>query len=368
MELFHILILIVITLLSAIYVYFKISFNYWRSKGVPYVEPVFPYGSIKGYATELHPSEFTQRIYKQFKATTKFVGMYFFARPAILIFDLDLVKNVLVKDFEHFADRGHYYNKKKDPLSANLYAVDEPEWRKLRPKITPTFSSAKMKFMFSTVVEVGDRLCEALQKMVNENDEIEIKDVLSKYTTDVIGRCAFGIECNSFENPNAEFRQMGLATSEKPRHSQFVAAFKNNWPVLARKLSLKSVRDDVSEFYLKVVSDTIEYREANNVQRNDFMDLLLKMKNDPAADRKLTVHEIGAQVYQFFLAGFETTWVTLTYCLYELAMNKEIQDRVRDEIRTAFKKHNGKITYEMMADLTYVEQVIMGNRQYSYFN
>lgn len=360
MELIHLLVLILIGLLSAIYAYFKMSYNYWQSKGVPYVEPIFPYGSIKGYGTKLHSSEFMQRIYNQFKATSKFVGLYIFARPAMLIFDMELIKNVLVKDFDHFTDRGVYYNKEDDPLAAHLFAVDGPEWRVLRPKLTSTFTSGKMKFMFPTVVEVGDRLRETLLKMVRQNDELEIKDVLARYTTDVIGTCAFGIECNSLENPNAEFREKGLATFDKPRHGQFIAAFKNTFRALSRKLHLKSLHDDVSEFFLKVVYDTVEYREANKVQRNDFMDLLIKIKNDQVAERKLTMNEIAAQAFVFFLAGFETSSTTLAYCLYELAMNQEIQNKARGEIRNAFKKHGGQFTYEMMADLTYVDQVLHG--------
>lgn len=364
MELLHILLLILTGLLSVIYAYFKISYNYWQSKGVPFVEPIFPYGSIKGYGTKLHSSEFMQRIYNRFKSTTKFVGLYIFARPAILIFDMELIKHVLVKDFDHFTDRGLYYNKEDDPLAAHLFAVNGPEWRVLRPKLTPTFTSGKMKFMFPTVVEVGDRLRETLLKMVRENGELEIKDVLARYTTDVIGTCAFGIECNSLEDPSAEFRGMGLATFEKPRHGQLLSAFKNNFPAFSLKLRLKSLHDDVTEFFLKVVFDTVGYREANNVRRNDFMDLLIKMKNDEVAERRLTVNEIAAQAFVFFLAGFETSSTTLAYCLYELAMNEEIQSRARDEIRSAFKKHAGQFTYEMMADMPYVDQVINGKSNF----
>lgn len=119
MELVTILILFLVGLVSAIYAYFKYSFTYWQSKGVAFVEPIFPYGSIKGFATKYHSSEFMQIIYNKFKATTRFVGLYIFARPAILIYDQELIKNVLIKDFEHFTDRGMYYNNEDDPLSAH---------------------------------------------------------------------------------------------------------------------------------------------------------------------------------------------------------------------------------------------------------
>ena len=37
--------------------------------------------------------------------------------------------------------------------------------------------------------------------------------------------------------------------------------------------------EDVSFYFRKMVKDTVEYRETNNVHRNDFMQLLIQMKN-----------------------------------------------------------------------------------------
>lgn len=121
---------------------------------------------------------------------------------------------------------------------------------------------------------------------------------------------------------------------------------------------MKTVRDDVSAFFLKAVNDTVDHREKNNIQRNDFMDILIDLKNQK--ENKLTVNEIAAQAFIFFLAGFETSATTLTYALYELALNKEIQDRARHEIRAVLKKHNGQFTYDAMMEMTFVEQIISG--------
>lgn len=360
MDIFYILVLILVSLLSAIYAYFKHAFNYWASKGVPYVEPSFPYGSVKGYGTTIHPGYFMQNIYHKFKSTTKFVGLYFFARPAMLIYDLDLIKHVLAIDFEYFTDRGFYYNKEDEPLSGNLFAVDGKEWRELRPKLTSSFSSGKLKYMFPTVVDIGHRLRDTLTKMVATDEVMEIKDVLARYTTDVIGTCAFGIECNSLDDPDAEFRQKGMITFEKPRHGYFGGALKQHFKSLARKLGVKNLHDHVSEFFLKVVFDTVAYREANDVHRHDFMELLIKMKNEDVIERRLTLNEIAANTFVFFMAGFETSSTMLTYCLYELAMNKDIQDKARAEVQASFKKHGGEFSYEMMAEMPYCDQVLKG--------
>lgn len=156
-----------------------------------------------------------------------------------------------------------------------------------------------MKFMFHTVVEVGNRFRDCLFDVIKDHDELEIKELLARFTTDVIGTCAFGIECNSLKDPNAEFRKYGREMFAKPRHSTYFFALINGFKDLARKLHVKNLRDDVSEFFMKVVRDTVEYREKNDVHRNDFMDILINLKNQENTDKEkaVTLNEIAAQAY-----------------------------------------------------------------------
>lgn len=217
-----------------------------------------------------------------------------------------------------------------------------------------------MKFMFPTVVEIGDRLKDCLINFVKQNDELEIRDLMARFTTDVIGTCAFGIECNSLKDPNAEFRHYGRKAFGEPRHSPLTFMFLRGFKNAARKLHIKNVCDDISEFFMKVVCDTVEYREKNHINRNDFMDILIELKNEGKNDKdKITLNELTAQAFVFFLAGFETSSTTLTFCLYELAMNLDIQTKTRQVIREALNKY-GKFTYEMMLDMPYVDQVLQG--------
>lgn len=116
--------IITVSLLTILYLYFKKSFSYWKSRNVPHIEPTIPYGNIEGLSSKAHVSFIMQDIYKKMKGVDKFCGVYFFVRPIALLLDLDLIKNVLVKDFSNFNERGIYYNEKDDPLSAHLFSLD----------------------------------------------------------------------------------------------------------------------------------------------------------------------------------------------------------------------------------------------------
>jgi len=75
---------------------------------------------------------------------------------------------------------------------------------------------------------------------------------------------------------------------------------------------------------------------------------------------KLTLLEAAAQAYVFFLAGFETSSTTATYCLYELAQHQDLQNKVRTEIDEILNKH-GELTYNAVNEMTYLHKVVNGN-------
>jgi len=66
-----------------------------------------------------------------------------------------------------------------------------------------------MKMMFSALIDVGRQLRDVLHKSSTE-EEADIKDIMARFTTDVIASVAFGVESNSLKNPDVEFRKMGI--------------------------------------------------------------------------------------------------------------------------------------------------------------
>jgi cytochrome P450 family 6 len=82
----------------------------------------------------------------------------------------------------------------------------------------------------------------------------------------------------------------------------------------------------------------------------------------------MTMDEMAAQVFIFFIAGFETSSTTMGFCLYELALNPDIQQRVRDEIDTVLLKHGGAITYEAIQDMEYLDKTVSGETHISSFH
>jgi cytochrome P450 family 6 len=74
------------------------------------------------------------------------------------------------------------------------------------------------------------------------------------------------------------------------------------------------------------------------------------------------MNSLAAQAFVFFLGGYETSSTTMTFCVYELALHQDIQDRLREEIDDVLQKHDGKLTYEGIQQMEYLDKVVSGKQ------
>lgn len=237
--------------------------------------------------------------------------------------------------------------------------------------------------MFPTLVACTEGLGDILSEYSTVKDPADIKDIVSRFTTDIIGSCAFGIDCNSLKNPNSEFRMYGKRIFEPGRYRQLRNTLFFTVPHnILKFFRMKFTEDIVEDFFMNVVKNTVDYRETNNIYRKDFMHLLIQLKNKGIVDDDdnvtnndtrikstgeefLSMGELAAQCFVFFIAGFETSATTMTFALLELAMNQDIQNKLRKNIVSVLAQHNNQLTYDAVMEMTYLEQVIRGNHHFN---
>uniref|UniRef100_A0A182QVP9 Cytochrome P450 n=1 Tax=Anopheles farauti TaxID=69004 RepID=A0A182QVP9_9DIPT len=352
--------------LALLYYYVKQHYRFWTTRNIVQLDASFPLGNMKGVGKTLHFNDVLGEAYYKGKArSVPFVGLYFMLKPILIVTDLDMVKRILVKDFNSFHDRGMYVNERDDPLSGHLFALDGERWRYLRNKLSPTFTSGKIKLMFTTICEIGDEFLASVNRYVEREEPIDVKLLSQCFTCDVVGSCAFGLQCNSLKNEGSKLLEVGDKVFKPPAWRNMLTFLLISCKKLAKRLHLANLPADVTSFFMGLITATVDERERDKIERPDFLNLLIQLKNkgtveDEASDAldKLTLNEVAAQAFVFFFAGFETSSTTLSFALFELANNPAIQERVRAEVLEKLKLHDDKITYDALKEMTYLDQVI----------
>lgn len=358
MAYFEILCGVAILLLS-LYYYLKSTYSFWENRGISGPSPTFCFkNSINLLLAKLSSADYTKEVYDMHKSEPM-IGLYLSMSPVLMLVDPELIKTVLIRDFSSFTDRGFSVYERTEPMSLNLLMLDPERWRPLRSKLSPMFTSGKLKDMFGLILECADHFEQYLKKIVAEGGPIDCREITAKFTTDVIGSCAFGLDMSVFQDEDSEFRRVGRQIFDVDLENVVRLKLRLHMPKLYKLLGFVAPDRKFAPFFTKVVTDTMRYRKENNIVRPDFINMLMELRDHPQklGDLKLTDTLITAQAFVFFSAGFETSSTTMSNALYELALNQKVQEKLRDEIKEHLTKHNGKLEYEHIKEMKYLDKV-----------
>ena len=345
--------------LIALYYYFTAHFDFWTSRGVPGPKPIPVFGNVLATMIgKLSIPHLQQRLYTEYK-DEPLVGIFIRRTPVLIVQDPEMIKDVLIKDFSKFVDRGFMKHEIAEPQSQHLFALESKRWRPLRTQLSPVFTSGKLRGTFSLILDCAEDLIKYLDTLVARGEPIECRELAAQYTTDVIGSCAFGVEMNSLSDKESEFRRIGrqIFASNLLKILRFRMKECCGW--LYDSLGYILPCDKMYTFFTKLIFETMEYRKKHNIVRPDFINTLLELQKHPEklGDVELTDSLLVAQAFVFFAAGFETSSTTISNVLYELALNQDVQDKLREEIKEYSTKNNGDWRYETIKDMIFLEKV-----------
>lgn len=271
--------LLITTLLALLYLQLRWIYSYWQRKGfkcLPGVSLLFGHFA----ATFAQKQSIGLFFLSAYRSTAEpFIGVYGFLRPILFIRDPELVRSILIKDFAHFSDRGIHCNENYDPLSAHLFTLSGQKCKHLRGKLSPTFTSGKLKAMFSTFVDCGATLQAYLENLIDQHELLDVREISARHSTNIIASVAFGLDVDTISNPTHAFRENGrkIFASNYMNAVRFFLKFIA--PQLMNILRIKAIDTSVEQFIKTIVKENLNYREQNNVYRKDFFQLLIQLRN-----------------------------------------------------------------------------------------
>ncbi|KAL4711846.1 hypothetical protein ACJJTC_006015 [Scirpophaga incertulas] len=372
---FLVLISTLAVLLVASYGILRRNYGYWKKRNVVHPEPTTGLGNYGEHILlRKHISQVIQDILNKYPKEP-YVGAFVGTEPVLLVQDPELVKLITTKDFYYFHGRELSNFVNKENSTQNLFGDAGDRWKVTRQNLTPIFSSAKMKNMFHLIANCAAEFEKIMDTEFALSNKIEVRNLMARYTLACICSCGFGVDVNMSEsykdNPFLNIGDVIFDSSSKK-------AFKNNlrsiWPTLFYALRMVIVPDSVEHFFRALLTKVFEGRNYKPTTRNDFVDMLLNLKekqqvvgdsihNIKTKDEKkchlpVTDNFMIAQCVVFFAAGFETSATTLSYTLFEIAKNREVQKKAQKEVDEFVAKHQNKLSYDCVTDLPFTESCI----------
>ncbi|XP_013190663.1 cytochrome P450 6B7-like [Amyelois transitella] len=364
------LIVFFIIIVLVLYWYGTRTFHYWKEKGVKHDEPLpFLGNNFKQFIQKASIGMMANEMYKKYPEE-KVVGFYRATAPELIIRDPEIAKRILVSDFSSFHARGlNPHRTVVEPLLQNLFFGEGDLWRLLRQRFTFAFSSGKLKAMFPLITKRAEKL-KIITEEITGRDFYDARELMARYTTDCIGECGFGINMDSLSEENNQFRRLGKRIFQRNLRDIVCSALKFIFPELAKNLTL--LTPELEKSMNKIVHAVLKERDNKPSGRNDFIDLLLEVKQKgnmigesiekknadgvpEIVEMELDDMLLIAQVFLFFGAGFETSSSASSYTLHQLAFNPDCQVKVQEEIDRVLEKYDNKLTYEAVKDMKYLE-------------
>ncbi|XP_055890407.1 cytochrome P450 3A41-like isoform X3 [Biomphalaria glabrata] len=305
-------------------------------------------------------------------------GMFLITR------DTELLKNIMGKDFNSFADRIEFMTT-VSPMEHGLFFINGQDWKRIRQVMSPSFSTGKLKSVVWNIEDTAKKLASVIEECARKGQLVPIKHFTSQYTSEVIARSAFGLKTDCLGKEDDEFThftKVMFKVRSKAMNVVMLIMFRFKW---LHRLLVKTFKigilDQVSleadHYFNKLLMQVVQERQKCELhgkdKPTDFLQYLVSAKvagetqveERPATpvvfkrlklQRTLSERELIGQSMLIIFAGFETTATTLQFCLYLLAKHQDIQEKVYHEIQRVVTSDSP--TYEELMELKYLEQVL----------
>ncbi|KAL0090762.1 hypothetical protein F4703DRAFT_1970018 [Phycomyces blakesleeanus] len=308
----------------------------------PYKLRHFPKVSFFAFSKSIFSAESVEHRTKRLISPLlhKYKGFYIAKFPlywTVFVTEPHAVQYVLMKG-EIFPKKTRFMNTpNKDSLmirlfgSSNIAFASGEIWKHQRKIMNPAFHR-------TAPIELFGRMIPDMFRLIDKsNGNIMLADLLHRITFDAMGKALFGFDFKTAREENSEW-----TSAYNDAMSGISAPILNITPSLehiTRYLypdyaKAKKGIDKLTELTLEMVNERKEkIQEAigqpDDGREKDFLTLIIEaeMKEDKASGSGGLRENLKA----FLVAGHASTASSISFCIYHLAMNKDVQNKARKE-------------------------------------
>ncbi|XP_063701244.1 cytochrome P450 4d2-like isoform X2 [Culicoides brevitarsis] len=249
-------------------------------------------------------------------------------------------------------------------LGQGLLTSYGKKWHTQRKILTPSFHFSILEQFVQIFNKHNLKLIENLMEHQknSKTQDVNIYEFLTACALDNVCETAMGVSINAQNNENKAYVKAVKEISDLVRQRIFSLYGRSDFLYNLSKEGFRQRKllKILHRFTNNVISQRIDQlktkEKPQNGQKITFLDILLEASVD---GNPLSRNEIREQTDTFMFEGHDTTTSGLSFTVYHLAENPEIQEKVLDEL-IAILGHDPSTqpTYQQLHEMKYLEMVI----------
>ena len=259
----------------------------------------------------------------------------------------DGIKQVLAGNAKNYV-KGKTYDGVRRVIGNGLLALEGEAWKTRRALVQPAFHRAALGRLTEAMVESGQRHFDALRaKHGDAPFKLDAHRDMVELTLDVVVAALFGRELSAAAE--VSYEALGAALELVSERTNGLVLPK--WVPTPGNRKFHRTMEEVEGAVYRVIAAG---RRANKAD-GTLLSMLLGSK-DAATGQLLSDQDVRDEVFTMFVAGHETTALTLTWLFTLLDGRRDVLDQMRAEVDTVLGDRDP--TFEDVPKLTYLRQVV----------
>lgn len=281
----------IVIVLGWLYLYLNKVYSYWSDRGVPGPKTIPLVGQIIFRFTATSPE-------KELSWARQYgpvFGTYEGLQPTLTVGDPELIRQILVRDFDCFRNR-RIPPTSHEILDRSVFNVEDGDWKRIRTLVTPAFTTAKLRAMRKLMSGCVDKLDVYFDRITQNgrSETFNLRKVISGFTIDVIASTAFATETNANDDriePNA-FVENGTKLFDLSWKAG-LSILLPRW--LVRWLGIRTPFDEtLIDFFISLCRRIVQERKARPNESRKRCDLVQMLIDASVAENELKNRDYGS--------------------------------------------------------------------------
>jgi cytochrome P450 len=271
------------------------------------------------------------------------VWMRFLYVPALFLYHPDDVEDVLVTNARNFIKsmslRSNFFQRL---VGNGLLTSQGEEWKRQRRLSQPAFHRERVASYGQVMVDYSNRLTAKW----NEGESRDIHRDMMRLTLEIVVQCLFSADVST------DVDEVGATLKElvKPFASQATLGWilNNRLPTPAH-LRFHALARKIDKVVYRIISE----RRASGEDKGDLLSMLLAARDEDGS--QMSDRQLRDEVMTLFLAGHETTALTLAWSWYLLGTHSEAEEKFHAELEEVLGDRSP--TFADLPRLKFTEQI-----------